>query len=98
MIVDETKTETHPEFPNHYIQLGISTWTQNLPANEQEESIRRAVYNPDGVFSPHGSSEIPVSDMPLLINTCIKHDKIKKRDLVKIIFKAFLSFIRNLFK
>ena len=96
MRVDETKTFPHPYLLNHFIQIGISTWTQNEPVNNQEESIRRAVYNADGIFSPHGSSEVPIEDMPLLISTCIRYDKISKKELLKIIFNAIKSLFRQL--
>ena len=76
----------HPELPNHTIQFGISTWTENNPATMQTESIRRAVYNSGGTFSPHGSSEIPMEDMPLLISECVKRRKISKWTLFKLLF------------
>lgn len=97
MLVDETKSFSHPHLSNHYIQIGISTWTEKLPANLQEESIRRTVYNADGVFSPHGSSEVPIEDMGLLFCTCIQHDTISKKELISTIYKAIKSIFRQLF-
>ena len=44
----------HPKLNNHRIQFWVSTWTKDNSNNEQTESIKRAVYNEDGVFSPHG--------------------------------------------
>jgi hypothetical protein len=76
----------HPNLPNHTIQFGISTWTENEPVNMQTESVRRAVYNSGGTFSPHGSSEIPMEDMPLLIRECVKRSKISKWTLFKMLF------------
>lgn len=76
----------HPDLPNHTIQFGISTWTENNPVSIQTESVRRAVYNSGGKFSPHGSSEIPMKDMLLLIRECVKRGKISKWMLFKILF------------
>lgn len=76
----------HPDLPNHTIQFGISTWTENNPVNMQTESVRRAVYNSGGTFSPHSSSEIPMEDMPLLISECVKRGKISKWTLFKMLF------------
>lgn len=76
----------HPTLPNHQIQFGTSTWTEDEPAGSRTESVRRAVYNEDGVFSPHGSSEIPMEDMPLLIRECVKRKKISKWTLIKMLF------------
>ena len=97
MKVNSSKSFPHPDLPNHYIQLGISTWTEHLPLNEQEHSIRRAVYNSQGIFSPHGSSEVPIEDMGLLFSTCIQHDTIGNKELVSIIYKAIKSIFRQLF-
>ncbi len=97
MKVDSSKSFPHPYLPNHYIQLGISTWTEHLPLNEQEQSVRRAVYNAHGIFSPHGSSEVPIEDMGLLFSTCIQHDTISKKVLLSTIYKAIKSIFRQLF-
>lgn len=80
-----TEAFPHPSLDNHEIQIGVSTWTQNNPLDEQTESIRRAVYNEDGIFSPHGSSEIPIEDMALLIRTCIQRDKISHQEMTDIL-------------
>jgi hypothetical protein len=81
-----TEEINHPNLRNHRIQFGISTWTENDPVNMQTESVRRAVYNSGGTFSPHGSSEIPMEDMLLLICECIKRNKISKWTLFKMLF------------
>ncbi len=83
MRVNENESFAHPEHENHFIQFGISTWTENKL--EQTESIRRAVYNEDGKFSPHGSSEIPLEDMGLLIRACIVRDKISVEEMADIL-------------
>jgi len=84
----------HPTLNNHSIQFGISTWTKNSPPDEQTESIRRAVYNDDGIFSPHGSSEIPMEDMTLLIRSCIQRNKISIEDMANILSDISVS-LRN---
>lgn len=77
-------TIPHPH-PNHEIQIGVSTWTENNSKQNQTQSIRRAVYNEEGKFSPHGSSEIPIEDMPLLIRTCLQRDLIENEDMINIL-------------
>jgi hypothetical protein len=85
----------HPEFENHYIQIGFSTWTENLPESEQEESIRRAVYNQDGVFSPQGSSEIPISEMGLLFRRCLELNKISIQEMTEVLDEISASIRRQ---
>jgi hypothetical protein len=85
MKVYENETFAHPVLPNHFIQLGISTWTENEPESERTESIRRAVYNTEGKFSPHGSSEIPIEDMTLLIRACIQRNRIPFDEMLDIL-------------
>jgi hypothetical protein len=80
-----TEAFPHPSLDNHEIQIGVSTWTENNPVEEQSESIRRAVYNSEGKFSPHGSSEIPIEDMAMLIRACIQRDRISRQELADIL-------------
>jgi hypothetical protein len=84
MKVNESESIAHPELRNHSIQFGISTWTEKLAKSEQEESIRRAVYNQDGIFSPHGSSEIPLDEMGLLFRRCLELDKISIQEMTEV--------------
>ncbi len=85
MIVNQNETFPHPNLPNHFIQFGISTWTENEVVSEQTESIRRAVYNEDGKFSPHGSSEVPIEDMTLLVRACLQRDKLSINEMTDIL-------------
>lgn len=96
MIVNENDTFPHPNLPNHFIQFGISTWTENEDESEQTESIRRAVYNEYGKFSPHGSSEIPMEDMTLLIRACIQRDKINIEEMTEILSDITQSLRRQI--
>jgi hypothetical protein len=84
-----TEEINHPHLPNHRIQFGISTWTEKELPQHQTESVRRSVYNGNGIFSPHGSSEVPIEDMLLLLRECIKRKKISRWDT----FKAVVSTI-----
>lgn len=86
-----TEEIDHPELPNHKIQFGISTWTQDYLPQDQTESVRRAVYNENGVFSPHGSSEVPMEDMLLLVDECVKRRKIKRWDILKLLIRSLIS-------
>lgn len=90
-----TEAFPHPILENHAIQIGISTWTQNNEVEEQTESIRRAVYNDEGKFSPHGSSEIPIEDMALLIRVCIQRDKISRQEMSDILNDISASLQRQ---
>lgn len=85
----------HPEFENHFIQFGISTWTENFPESEQEESIRRAVYNEDGKFNPHSSSEIPLNEMGLLFRRCLGLDKISIQEMTEVLTEVSASIRRQ---
>lgn len=80
----------HPYLPEHFIQFGISTWTERNAIKDQTESVRRAVYN-NGKFSPHGSSEVPIEDMLLLLRECIIRKKISR-------WQTFKMLITTLFK
>lgn len=91
-----TEVFPHPSLDNHEIQIGVSTWTQNNPVGDQTESIRRAVYNEDGIFSPHGSSEIPIEDMALLIRACIQRDRISRQEMLDILNDISASIQRQL--
>lgn len=90
-----TESFPHPSLNNHKVQIGVSTWTENKPVEEQSESIRRAVYNAEGKFSPHGSSEIPIEDMPMLIRSCIQRDKISRQELTYILDDITASMQRQ---
>lgn len=45
----------------HSVEFGLSTW------DEACLSVRNRYDRADGGFSPHGSSELPLDDLPLLI-------------------------------
>lgn len=90
-----TEAFPHPNLKYHEIQIGVSTWTENSPIDEQSESIRRAVYNAEGKFSPHGSSEIPIEDMSLLIRACIQRDKITPQEMSDILNDISASMQRQ---
>lgn len=86
----------HPRrLANHFIQFGISTWTQNEPRENQTNSIRRAVYSSQGRFSPHGSSEIPIEDMAMLFRECLRRDMITINDMNNILDEISNSIQRQ---
>ena len=95
MIVNEEESIDHPNLRNHFIQFGISTWTQDELESEQAESNRRAVYNEDGKFSPYGSSEIPLNEMGLLIRKCLELDKISIQEMTEILDEIPASILRQ---
>ena len=90
-----TETLPHPSLVNHQMQIGISTWTQNNATADQSVSIRRAVYNTNGIFSPHGSSEIPIEDMGLLMRACINRDLISPQEMSEIMGDIIASIQRR---
>jgi hypothetical protein len=90
-----TERFPHPNLDNHEIQIGISTWTEKNPIDQQTESIRRAVYNEVGKFSPHGSSEIPIEDMALLIRACLQRDRITRQEMIDIVNDITASMQRQ---
>lgn len=96
MKVNESFPHPNENLLNHYIQFGISTWTENEAPSEQTESIRRAVYNDGGIFSPHGSSEIPMEDMTLLMRACIERDKIEINELTVLLDEISNSIKRQI--
>ena len=96
MIVNESESIAHPELRNHFIQFGVSSWTQDEHESEQTESIRRAVYNQDGVFSPYGSSEIPLDEMVLLFRRCLELDKFSIEEMTEVLDEISTSIRRQL--
>ena len=66
MHVDPTKTKNIS--PSHSIEVGKSTW------DDQEMSIRSRYDGETGRFSPHGSSELPLCDLQLLMESAATHD------------------------
>lgn len=95
MRVNEEESIDHPFLRNHFIQFGISTWTENEQPMNQTESIRRAVYN-NGTFSPHGSSEIPLDEMGMLIRRCFELDKISINEMTEILNAISSSIQRQI--
>lgn len=84
----------HPNLRDHFIQFGTSTWTENEAEEYQTESVRRAVYN-NGKFSPHGSSEIPMEDMVMLLHECIIRKKLSRLQILKMIFSTFFKYKKS---
>ena len=75
--------------PDHSIEIGESTWD---PA---ERSIRRR-YQPGGKFSPHGSSEIPIVDLKIIMEAAAKHDELDPKTCAEIIKALAASAHRQL--
>ena len=92
MIVNE-RIE-HPVHDNHFIEFGISTWTQEQDEPNQTESIRRTVYNEDGKFSPHGSSEIPLEEMGFLFRECLRRDRVNIEEMIRVLSEISDSISR----
>ena len=73
----------------HSIEIGESTW------DSTERSIRRR-YDPDGRFSPHGSSEIPIEDLKIIMETAARHDELDSKTCSEIIKALADSISRQL--
>ena len=52
MRVNNTESTEHREFPNHFIQFGTSTWTEDLPESEQENPLEE-LFTIKMVYSVH---------------------------------------------
>ena len=78
------------------IEFGIATWTKDAPVDEQEWSVRRRYNGETGRFSPRGSSEVPINDMPMMMIECMKRDYIPTSQLLKILNEVSLSLTRQL--
>jgi len=64
--------------PELSIEIGESSW------DSEERSIRRR-YQPDGKFSPHGSSEIPIEDLKIIMEAAARHDELEPKTCAEII-------------
>lgn len=76
----------------HKIEIGKATWNCN------ENSIRRTKQNTNGIFSPHGSSEIPINghiDISCLMVECLKYNLISNANMRLVFKKLISSFVRK---
>jgi len=64
--------------PETSIEIGESTW------DPEERAIRRR-YNPNGIFSPHGSSEIPITALKPIMEAAAQHDELDPKTCAEII-------------
>ncbi|HTV39268.1 MAG TPA: hypothetical protein VMF08_01725 [Candidatus Sulfotelmatobacter sp.] len=87
MIPDPKKTVVLD--PDHSIEIGQSTW------DPSEMSVRRN-YHPNGKFSPHGSSEIPIWALKAIIEAVANNDELEPKDCVDIIKSLAGSVYRRL--
>jgi hypothetical protein len=65
----------------HSIEIGQSTW------NPSRRSVRRR-HNPNGVFSPHGSSEIPLdgsNGLEKILEVVARNDELDPKTCLRII-------------
>ncbi|WP_017221376.1 hypothetical protein [Moritella dasanensis] len=87
MKVDKSKTRIIND--THSFEVGISSW------NDEEKSIRCRYNAPDsGRFSPHGSSELPLSDLQPLIEVAAENDLLNIPECAAII-EALSKSIAN---
>jgi len=74
----------------HRIEIGISTWSP------RETSVRNRYDDPKtGRFSPHGSSEIPIRDLEIIVSAVAKHDHLKPAECARIITALADSITRQ---
>jgi hypothetical protein len=69
----------------HSIEIGKSTW------NSDETSIRNRYDLPNGKFSQHNSSEIPISDLSTMIKFACEHNALSGDELEEIVVAATKS-------
>jgi len=70
---------------SHSIEIGLSTW------DSDEVSIRNRYDLPNGKFSQHNSSEVPIYDIAPMIKFACKHDALTPDELKDIIASAVSS-------
>jgi hypothetical protein len=73
----------------HSIEFGASTW------NPASESVRNRYDNPDGRFSPRGSSEIPLGDLEVIMVETAKRDLLDEVTAARIIEALAASITRR---
>ena len=74
--------------PRHSIEVGDSSW------DDSETSIRCRYDLPNGRFSPHQSSEVPLHDLQPMLEVAGKHDLLEPAMCAAII-EALSASIRR---
>jgi len=73
----------------HSIEFGEATWDPST------QSVRNRYDTPNGRFSPHGSSEIPLSDLVPILTETAKRDLLDIPSAAQIIEALSTSIIRQ---
>lgn len=76
---------TYPEHSKYAIEWGGATWTENLPEEQQDKSIRNRYETESGKFNKSGSSEIPWNDFQRMIIESIRRNHFSKDELAVIV-------------
>jgi hypothetical protein len=71
--------------PEHWIEWGLATWTENKPMDQKDKSIRNRYNKESGGYNLAGSSEIPWDDFLHMIHESIKRRKFSKDELREIL-------------
>ena len=72
----------------HSIELGKATW------DDKSRSVRNRYETPNGGFSPHSSSEIPIDDVVDIVEFAAKYDELSAAQCAHII-KALADSIQR---
>lgn len=75
--------------PRHSIEVGGATWNPN------ESSIRCRYDLENGRFSPHNSSELPLSDLRPLLEVASENNLLSIEDSAAIISALSSSILRR---
>lgn len=76
--------------PQHTIEVGDSSYD-----NGSERTIRNRWDTPSGGFSPHASSEIPVSDVEHIIEAGARYDELEVKACLRMIAALTASVLRR---
>lgn len=74
----------------HSIEIGNSTWRDG-----EERSVRDRWATANGGFSPHSSSEVPMSSLVPMIEFVAEHDELSVRECATIIKALAASIARQ---
>lgn len=69
----------------HTIEIGAATWNSN------DRSVRNRYQTSTGGFSPHSSSEIPMSDLADIIVFVANHEELSVSECAKMIIALAAS-------
>lgn len=74
----------------HTIEIGLSTYDRETPA------IRNRYTDINGRYNRHGSKELMITDIPLMIIIAAKEDQFEWNDLVAMLAELSAALLRTI--